>query len=63
MAKLKTLKSISKRFKITKRNKFLHDVPGASHLMVKKNARMKNRKKLQRQLSKSAVSSIIRGVM
>ncbi|BDQ05023.1 MAG: hypothetical protein KatS3mg084_0541 [Candidatus Dojkabacteria bacterium] len=63
MGKIKRHKSVSKRFNITKHRKLLHDVPGASHLMVKKNTRMKNRKKLRRQLSKTAVSTIIKGII
>ncbi len=62
MAKIKTHKSISKRFRVTEHGKLLHDVPGASHLMVKKSARMKNRKKVRRQLSKSAAFLVIKGI-
>lgn len=42
-AKLKTKKSIVKRFKVTAKGKVKRNRPGASHLMQSKNAKRKRR--------------------
>lgn len=62
MAKRKTHKSTIKRFKITKTGKLKHEAAGASHLMVKKSARVKNRKSSMRVLAKSASKAVMEGI-
>lgn len=51
MAKLKTHKGISKRFKVTSKGKFLYSASGWNHNKAKKDARIKYRKVKTRQLS------------
>lgn len=52
MYKLKTVKSINKRFKITSRGKLLRHKSGRSHLLQKKTSKRK------RELSKVIVISV-----
>jgi len=58
MAKLKTRKAITKRFKITKRGKFLHRQIGQSHFNAKQSGKKRRGKRRLKELSKVDVKQI-----
>jgi len=49
--KLKTRKSVSTRFKITKKGKVLFRPPGQNHFLAKKSSHKKRKKKNYKQIS------------
>lgn len=65
MAKLKTHKSTTKRFKTTKSGNLKHKVPGWGHLKAKKTAQIKYRKNKERVLAapaKKVLAKLVPGI-
>ncbi|MCM8784684.1 MAG: 50S ribosomal protein L35 [Candidatus Ratteibacteria bacterium] len=61
MGKLKTKKSVAKRFKITKTGKVIHYGAGGSHLLSKKSSKRKRRiKKAQVLKNKGDIKTVKR---
>jgi len=58
MAKLKTHKSSSKRFRVTKSGKLVYKAPGWAHLKAKKMAKIKYRKNVGRSLTDAAKKTL-----
>jgi large subunit ribosomal protein L35 len=63
MPKLKTKKSISKRFKITGTGKVMHYGSGGAHLLSKKSSKRKRRIKQSSSIKNKGVSKMIKNLM
>ena len=58
MGKLKTKKSVSKRFKITKNGYFKHKKSHLSHILTKKSQNRKRKLRKMKYISKSHTKSL-----
>jgi len=63
MAKMKTKKIATKRFKITKSGKLMHRVQGARHLRRKKSQSQKRRQDKPRQVKTNIHAKKIKALM
>jgi len=63
MPKLKTKKSVAKRFKVTGTGKIMHFGAGGSHLLSKKNRKRKRRIKKIQQLKNKGDIKIVKKLL
>lgn len=63
MPKLKTKKSVAKRFKITGTGKVMHYGAGGSHLLSKKSSKRKRRIKKKQQLKNKGDIKVVKKLL
>lgn len=62
MGKLKTKKSIAKRFRVTRTNKVIHRAAGQDHFNARESGNTTRAKRTDKSLAKSHVKLIVRSL-